>query len=971
LACPGPAPVHATFDPGRSTVTVSPATGVLADGHSQATITVTLLSSSGAPVTGVPVFLAASGMRNFFVQPAVTDSHGVTKGSLTSTAAGLKTITASVGSTAVSSMPTVQFVAGAPTQLVFQTEPANVAAGSRETSPVQVAIEDAHGNTVPTSASIAVALVNPPAGATLGGTPTVMAASGVATFADLTITTAGTGYTLRATSDQLPAVISTPFNVLPASEAKLVFAVQPSNVLAGTSITPGVELLVEDQFGNVVPSATDAITMSIGTGPAGAVLKGTTTRSAVSGESTFGDLSLAKAGIDYSLVASAVGLTSATSGPFIVSPGARSQLGFLVQPSAAQAGSAIAPPVQVAFEDTYGNVVSTSDDITVAVASGPSGSPLMGTTTVAAAGGIGSFGALVLNRPGTYTLGATAGALTGTSSAFTITSGPPARVVFSAQPSNATAGVAIAPPVQVELEDALGNLIPDSSTQVTLAIGVHAAAGSLSGTSTRAAVNGVATFSDLSINTAGTGYTLTATANAYAGATSLPFNISAGPPATGTCTVMADPGSVTADGSSQTQITVTAVDSQGNIVSGVSVALAVSGTANMLGLTGGTANVNGIFTTSLASTRAETKQITATIGGVATATTTVQFVAAAPDRTSSSLAAMPTSLPADGAAATTLLVTVEDSNGNAVNNANVQLSVSGSANNLMASMGNTGQDGTFSTTLTSEKAETKTVSAVVGSFTLSVPVYFTSGQPSVMTSTVTATPPSVTADGNSTTQLLVTIQDVHGNLVTGQPVTLSVSGSANTLSASNGLTDANGQFTATLASTLAETKTVTANVGPGNVTTNVTFVAGPPVMASSTMTIQPNPVNADGTSTTTITVTLADANTNPATNQQVMLTVSGSGNTLMPQAGPTSATGVFTATLASTVGEVKTVTATSGSLTLTGKVIFNPQFSLTGGLGTLSTRPAPVNNMQIVDDGLELLPQQCASQFCLTGGIVP
>ncbi|MFD1808004.1 hypothetical protein ACFSHQ_07035 [Gemmobacter lanyuensis] len=46
---------------------------------------------------------------------------------------------------------------------------------------------------------------------------------------------------------------------------------------------------------------------------------------------------------------------------------------------------------------------------------------------------------------------------------------------------------------------------------MTLAIGTNAGSGTLSGTKTVNAVNGVATFSGLSIDKAATGYTLTAT----------------------------------------------------------------------------------------------------------------------------------------------------------------------------------------------------------------------------------------------------------------------------------------------------------------------------------------------------------------------------------------------------------------------------------------------------------------------------
>ncbi len=823
-ACLTPA-VRPVFDADHSTVTVTPTTGVLADGHAEATIKVTLLSSSGAPVAGVPVLLAASGSRNFFIQPAVSDAHGIATGSLTSTAAEMKVITASVGGVAIPMMPSVQFVAGTQTQLVFLTQPASVAAGALMTMPVQVALEDADGNVAPVAAPVRLTLLNGPVGAMLGGTPTVTTLAGVASFPDLNITTTGTGYRLQANMEGLPSVNSMPFDVIPAAEAKLIFAVEPSNVVAGARMTPGVEILIEDQFGNIVSGSADAVTLSVATGPASAALSGTTTRNAASGQATFGDLSIATAGSGFTLKASAAGL-EATSTPFVVSAGARSQLAFVVQPSAARAGTAIAPPVQVAFEDAFGNVVDTSDDVTVALASGPSGATLAGAATVSAAAGIGSFGALVLNRPGTYTLSATAGALTGTSTPFVVSSGPPSRVVFVVQPSNATAGAAIAPPVQVALEDALGNLIPDSTTAVSVAIGTHAAAGSLAGTSTQTATAGIAAFDNLSINTAGAGYTLTATASAYAGGTSLPFDIFAGAPANGTCTVTAVPPSVAADGTSQTQITVTALDSQGNIVSGAPVSLSVSGTANMLGLTSGMTNVNGIFATSLASTKAETKLITATIGSTATASASVQFTPGGPSRTGSSLTTMPAIVPVDTGVGN-ILVTVADTEGNPIAGVAVQLSVTGSGNTLSPSLANSGQDGTVSATLLSTTAEQKTVTAVVDSFALTGTFTFIGVAPSITTSMVSATPGSVTADGVSTAQVLVTVEDVHGNVVPQQAVTLTVSGSGNDLSSTGGPTDQNGQFAATLASTTAEMKTISANVGAGNVMAAVTFTACP------------------------------------------------------------------------------------------------------------------------------------------------
>ena len=53
---------------------------------------------------------------------------------------------------------------------------------------------------------------------------------------------------------------------------------------------------------------------------------------------------------------------------------------------------------------------------------------------------------------------------------------------------------------------------------------------------------------------------------------------------------------------------------------------------------------------------------------------------------------------------------------------------------------------------------------------------FNPGAPSATTSTLVASPGSVTADGVSTTTLTVTVEDAHGNLVPNAAVTLSSSG---------------------------------------------------------------------------------------------------------------------------------------------------------------------------------------------------
>src|SRR5207249_8881609 len=78
------------------------------------------------------------------------------------------------------------------------------------------------------------------------------------------------------------------------------------------------------------------------------------------------------------------------------------------------------------------------------------------------------------------------------------------------QPMTTPAGAAITPAVQVAVQDALGNTVTSFSGTITVTPGVNLAGGTLAGHTTVTAVNGVATFADLSIDKVGS-YTLQAT----------------------------------------------------------------------------------------------------------------------------------------------------------------------------------------------------------------------------------------------------------------------------------------------------------------------------------------------------------------------------------------------------------------------------------------------------------------------------
>jgi autotransporter-associated beta strand protein len=103
----------------------------------------------------------------------------------------------------------------------------------------------------------------------------------------------------------------------------------------------------------------------------------------------------------------------------------------------------------------------------------------------------------------------------------------PSILAFAQGPTSAVVGASITPSITVDVEDALGNVVTSDNSDVTLSVGNNPSGGSLQGTLTVAAVNGVATFSGLDIDTLGNGYTLIASDGGLSSATSAAFNITA------------------------------------------------------------------------------------------------------------------------------------------------------------------------------------------------------------------------------------------------------------------------------------------------------------------------------------------------------------------------------------------------------------------------------------------------------------
>jgi len=206
-------------------------------------------------------------------------------------------------------------------KLMFTTELVGTSAGFA--LPVQpvVKVVDADGNTVTTStAPITLTVTNNAAdnAADLYGETTVNAVNGTATFTNIAIALAGSGYSLTAISPGLTSSFSNVFDIDPNEGVMLDFITEP--VASGLGSRFSVIVAVEDIFGNIATNSTAMVTVSItpDTGEPGAILSGTTTQEAIDGVAYFKYLSITPEDSKYKLTATSPNMISATTSSFNV-----------------------------------------------------------------------------------------------------------------------------------------------------------------------------------------------------------------------------------------------------------------------------------------------------------------------------------------------------------------------------------------------------------------------------------------------------------------------------------------------------------------------------------------------------------------------------------------------------------------------------------------------------------------------------
>lgn len=885
-----------------STLTTTSSTAT-ADGSQPVALTLTLKDDYGNLISGYGVTFSTDG-TNSTLTPAsgTTNSSGVLNSNVTSNYAQNENAIATAGG--INLLLPIQFTAGQASSLVFTASPNSTTVSDGSDLIVYLlTAKDGNGNPI-TNQTVTFRR-------STDSTDFDSQTSDSNGQASVSISSKTAGdVTVIATIQSMSTSAKGTFVPGDPNGAQSTFTANPNAVVADGTSESNLAFTALDAYANPIPNLTVSFSAT-GTNNTFSATSATTDSSgnaSVTLVSTTSEVKTAQGQLGS--------IIKNTPVTFLASTPNQTLSSMVINPNSAVADGSTSEAITVTLKDRYGNLVSGQSVSLSASGGNNTFSPISGTTNSSGVFTSTLVSTLAQNENVTATF---AGKSLIQSAQFVPGAADASQSTLVASPDTVVANGNQAIGLVLTVRDLYGNAIPGQAANFSYT-GANTTLSPSSGTSN---ASGQISFS--AVSTKAQNENIRASLTSTAINLNVPVYFTAGNSNVANTTFSASPNSLTANGSAQSTLTITIRDDYMNPVPNKSVSFSSDGNNNTFSSTSGTTDSTGTWSALLASTKAQLKNLTATYDSK-TSTTQVTFVAGSPNSALSSFVINPNQLTADGSSTSTLTTTLKDNFANAISGTSVSYTANGNNNTFGAATGSTNSSGVYTTTLASTLAQSETVQSNAGSGALvqNGNITFLAGSPSSSNSTIVANPnQNVIADGSTTSQLTVTVRDAQNNPVPSQTVTLSSSGTSNTWSNASFSTDSNGMGTATLASTVAQTKTVTASFGSASANTSVVFVAGAPVASTSTWTASPNSLTADGNSQSTLTLTLRDINNNVVKNQNVTYASSGSNNTFSPASGTTSASGVATTNLTSTKAETKTVTATFASINLNVTVVFN------------------------------------------------
>ncbi|OUS31017.1 hypothetical protein A9Q99_04925, partial [Gammaproteobacteria bacterium 45_16_T64] len=924
-----------TFTPGVATtaqtsISASPSS-ITADGVTTATITVQTKDAQGNNLTtgGATIVLSENGSASI---SSVTDnSNGTYTATITNTVAEAITISGTLGGSSITDTAAVTFTAGAATtaQTTINASPTSVTADGTTTSTITVQAIDAQGNNL-----------------TAGGDAIVLSENGSAIISSVTDNSNGT-YTATITNtvsevitisgtlggSSIADTAAVTFTPGAAATAQTTITASPTSVTADGTTTSTITVQTIDAQGNNLTAGGDVIVLSEN---GSAIISSITDNSNGTYTATITNTVAEAITISGTLGGSSITDTAAVT----FTPGAATtaQTTITASPTSVTADGTTTSTITVQAVDAQGNNLTTG-----------------GATIALSENGSATISSVTDNSNGTYTAtitnivaeaitvsGTLGGASISDTAAITFTPGAAttAQTTIIASPTSLTADGITTSSITVQAKDAQGNNLTSGGATIVLSENGNATLSSVTDNS-----NG--TYSATITNTVAEAITVSGTLNGSGITDTAAISFVPGTGSTAQTTISLSPTILTADGTSTTTVTVQVKDTQSNnlVAGGDSVTLSENGngvisTVTDLG--------NGQYSATVTNTTAESLIISGTLNGSSISdTANVTFIPGSASVSQSIISVSPTSITADGSAAT-ITVQAKDNQDNNLQSGGltVALSENGSAS-LSAVTDNS--DGTYTATISNLVAEAILISGTIGGTTITdtASITFTAGAGVATTTDLSVSSSSVTADGTSTAVITVQVKDTNGNNVTsgGATILLAENGSASIST----ITDVgDGTYTATISDTVAELITISGSYNGANITdtTAISFVPGTATASQTTISASPTSVTADGTTTSTITVQTKDAQGNNVTSGGATIVVAEDGNGTL-SAVTDVGNGTYTATVTNTLAETLTISGTlnGSAITDTASVTF------TVGAASTANTTISVSSASVTADG--------------------
>ncbi len=893
----------------------------------QAGVNVTVTASAGGALVGTTTVATNGGGQASFSGLILNGLAGsYTLGFISSGLTGATSTSIALG-------------AGAATAVVLTTQPSSsVVNGSVLAQQPVLRLRDAAGNNVSQAGvNVTSALTGSPAGVSLGGTATVATdASGIATFAGLSLTGLVGSYTLSFTSTALTGATSGSISLTVGAATTLALSAgDAQSATVGTAVPIDPAVLITDQSGNPVSGV--AVTFAPASG-GGNVTGGAATSSA-SGIATVGSWTLGTAVGGNTLTATSAGLTgSPLTFTATATAAAASQVVLGTPPSSsASSGAVLAQQPVLQLQDAFGNSVAQAGVIvTAAITGAPAGVVLGGTpTATTSAGGTATFTGLSLTgTAGTYTLSFTASGLTGTTSgSIVLGAGAASKLVLTTQPSSSVAnGSALAQQPVIRLRDASNNNVSQAGVNVTVSLTGSPAGVTLGGTATVATNgSGVASFSGLSLTGLVGSYTLSFASAPLTGVTSNSVGLTAGA-ATTLALSAGDGQSATVGAAVAVDPAVLVTDQSGNPVSGVGVTFAVaSGGGSVVG-GAATTNAAGLATVTswTLGTAAGSNTLTATSLGLTGSPLTFTATATAAAASKLAITTQPSATANNGAAlGQQPVLQLQDAFSNPVAQVGVNVTVTASAGGALVGTTtvatNGGGQASFSGLILNGLAGSYTLGFSSGGLTGATSTSIALGAGAATAVVLTTQPSSSVVNGSVLVQQpVLRLRDAAGNNVsqagvnvtaalTGSPVGVALGGTATVATNASGiatfgglsLTGLVGSYTLSFTSTGLTGATSSSIALAAGIATAVAISAGDGQSATVGAAVATRPA-----------VLVSDQSGNPVSGVTITFAVTGGGGSLTAFTPASNAAGIATVgswTLGTTAG-ANSITASGAGL---------------------------------------------------------